>query len=104
MIGFAVALDSRRELRKLEVPCDPARQLAVELPVRVFGPGVETPVRDRNVVAPFDEDGARVARPDAIGGPHVKLHLFEIDIGTCEYFAGSGLLRRITNDDVDLLY
>ena len=62
----------------------------VAAPVVVLGPGVELPVGDGEVaVGVFDEDGAGVAEPDAVGGPVVEVEAGEVGSGAAEVAGGA---------------
>ena len=69
--GFPVGeFDFGLELGDVVVFGDVLGDLVVAAPVVVLGPGVELPVGEGEVACGiFDEDGAGVAEPDAIGLP-----------------------------------
>ena len=69
--------------------------LVVAVPVVVLGPGVELPVGDGEVACGiFDEDGAGVAEPDAVGGPVVEVEAGEVGSAALEDAGGTASRRR----------
>ena len=91
-MGFSVGeFDLGLELGDVVVPCDVLGDLVVAAPVVVLGPGVELPVGDGEIaVGVFDEDGAGVAEPDAIGLPLMEVEAGEIGSGAAEVAGGAG--------------
>ena len=87
---------------------DVVGDLVVAVPVVVFGPGVELPVGDgeRVLVAlgvdAFDEDGAGVAQPDAVGGPVVEVEAGEVGAAALENGGGAALGGEVVDEDVDV--
>lgn len=80
------------------------RNLVVSVVVRVLGPGVELPVGDGDLArGVFDEDGAGVAEPDAVGGPMVEVEAGEVGSGAEEDAAGALFGGLVVDEDVDVL-
>ena len=77
--GREVATQEAEQLR------DAIGELVVEVPVGVFGPGIEAPVGEGDsAFGVADEDWAGIAGPDAVGGPDVEADLIEIGVGALE--------------------
>ena len=77
--------------------------LVVAAPVVVLGPGVELPVGDGEFACGiFDEDGAGVAEPDAVGGPVVEVEAGEVGSGALEEAGGAALGGEVVDEDVDV--
>ena len=51
----------------------------------------------------FDEDGAGVAQPDAVGGPVMEEEAGEVGSATAEDAGGAALGGEIVDQDVDVL-
>ncbi len=98
---FGVGDDLGFELGDVVVSGDVLGDLVVAAPVVVLGPGVELPVGDGEVACGvFDEDGAGVAEPDAVGGPVVEVETGEVGSGAAEdgggaVFGGESSLTRM---------
>jgi hypothetical protein len=56
----------------------------ITLPVIVFGPAVEDPIGDSDFAGAFDENGAEVPGPTAIGGNLEEFNGARIDSGFLE--------------------
>ena len=90
------------ELGDVVVPGDVLGDLIVAAVVVVLGPGVELPVGDGEVACGiFDEDGAGVAEPDAVGLPLVEVEAGEIGSGAAEVADGAVFGVGIVDEDVD---
>jgi hypothetical protein len=77
--------------------------LIVAAPVVVLGPGVELPIGDGEVAGGiFDEDGAGVAEPDAVGGPVVEVEACEVGSGAAEVAGGAVFGGEVVDEDVDV--
>src|ERR1041385_3179857 len=100
VMRFAAALDYRSELPELEVLVDPIRKLVVMLPVGILGPCVEAPVCECDAFLVPDKDWPGVARPDAVGGPNVKLHAPGLDVAALQDFTRGLFLARRSDDQV----
>jgi hypothetical protein len=99
---FGVGVDLGLELGDVVVAGDVLGDLVVAAPVVVLGPGVELPVGDGEVACGvFDEDGAGVAEPDAIGLPLVKVEAGEVGSGSAEVADGAIFGVGIVDQDVD---
>src|SRR5262249_1709820 len=53
---------------------------------------------------PANEDGAGVARPDAIGGPNMETDVLETNVREPQDFAGKRFFVRALDDNVHLLH
>ena len=96
-VGLAVArgFDLGFELGHVVEFGDVVGDLVVAVPVVVLGPGVELPVGDGEVaLRVFDEDGAGVAEPDAVGGPVVEVEAGEVGAGAAGGCRWRGVRRR----------
>ncbi len=90
------------ELGDVVVSGDLLGDLVVAAPVVVLCPGVELPVGDGEVACGvFDEDGAGVSEPDAIGLPLVEVETGEIGSGAAEVADGAVFGVGIVDEDVD---
>ena len=95
--GFGLELGQVVELRYA------VRDLVVVVVVWILGPGVELPVGDGSVACRvFEEDGAGVAEPDAVGGPAMEVDAGEVGSGSVEDAVGAPLGRDVVDEDVDL--
>ena len=103
-VGFAGwEFDLGFELGDVVVFGDVLGDLIVAAPVVVLGPGVELPVGDGEVAGGvFDEDGAGVAEPDAVGGPGVEVEAGEVGSGAEEVAGGAALGVGVVDEDVDV--
>src|SRR5579863_6894270 len=80
MMGAVVELDGRLPGAHPEGFGGAGGNLIVEMPVVVFGPGVELPVGQGDVAfRVLDEDRAGVASPAAVGGPRVEGDAIQVD-------------------------
>ena len=96
-------VDLGLELGHVVVLGDVLRNLVVAAPVVVLGPGVELPVGDGELAfGVFDEDGAGVAEPDAVGGPVVEVEAGHIGSGALEQAGGAALGGEVVDEDVDV--
>ena len=98
-MGFAVGeFDLGFDLGDVVELGDVVGDLVVAVPVVVLGPGVELPVGDGEVRRrrrrSFDEDGAGVAEPDAVGGPVVEVEAGEVGAAAAEDGRWRGARRR----------
>src|ERR1051326_8354668 len=100
VMRFAVAVDDRCEMLQIEPLADAIRKLIVMLPVGILGPCVESPVCECDTFLVPDKDWPGVARPDAVGGPDVKLHALCIDMAALQDFTRGLFLARRSDDQV----
>ena len=103
-VGFSGgAFDLGFELGDVVVFGDVLGDLVVAAPVVVLGPGVELPVGDGEVAGGvFDEDGAGVAEPDAVGLPVVEVEAGEVGSGAAEVAGGAVFGVGVVDEDVDV--
>src|SRR3954463_11047464 len=69
--------------------------------VGIFCPAIEVPVCRGKLPSTAHEDRARVARPDAIGGPMVKADRTRESATLLQNFAGALFRRGVVDNDVD---
>src|SRR5262249_34663754 len=96
-------LNVGRKLPQFKLLSDSFRYLVVQLPVRIFGPGVEAPVGDSHwIVRDFaaNKNGTGVTRPDAVRQPPVKPDVLGTDAGALQHLARRGLFSRVLDDDL----
>src|SRR5215471_17175978 len=77
------------------------------LPVGIFCPSVETPVRHRDFLVAriaTHKNGTGIARPAAIGGPEMEFDPLQADVAAIEDGAYTVALDRVQDDDVHVLH
>ncbi len=81
----AVEFNRRLPLSQAEKFRCATRDLVIELPVVVLGPGIEAPIRDckLTLLVPY-KNRAGIAQPSAVGGPDMKADLIEIGSGAIQ--------------------
>ena len=102
---YALLIKVRYPFGKAQQFCRVFRNPIIVLPIVILCPGVEFPVGDRDVAGGgvANEDGARVACPDPIGRPVVKMQAGEVcarplQDSLCALFGGS-----VVDEDMDVL-
>jgi hypothetical protein len=102
-VGFSGwEFDLGFELGDVIVLRDVLGDLVVAAPVVVLCPGVELPVSDGEVACGvFDEDGAGVAEPDAIGLPLMKMEAGQVGSGAAEVAGGTAFGVFVVDENVD---
>ena len=71
--------------------------------VGVLGPAVEAPVGEGDLArGGFDEDGAGVAEPDAVGTPGVEVKAGEVGALAAEHASGTLLGGEVVDQDVNV--
>src|SRR6185437_13419685 len=107
VVRLAIAHDSGSELLQLELIRDERGQLAVMIAVWILGPGIEAPIGGGDGIllcVATDKYRTGVARPSAIGGPHVKLYALEISAAAGKNIAGFLFRGGIADDDVHVFH
>src|ERR1700704_2861935 len=100
VMSLAAPLKDGHELLQLKFLCDAIRKLVVMLPVRIFGPGIKSPIGERDALIAGDKDWSGIAGPYAVGGPDVKLYLLHFDVAVLQDLACGLLFTRGSHDQV----
>ncbi len=77
------------------------------MPVRIFGPGIEFPVRDSDLGAvagcPLHKDRSKVTRPDSVGRERKEIDLVEVDPGSPQHSLDTIVSGAVLSQDADAL-